>query len=51
MTLHQLTAYEVINLIRKKKITAYEVMQDIFNHIDKVDNLIKAFLIINQEEA
>ncbi len=51
MTLNQLTAHEAINLIRKKKITAYEVMQDIFNQIDKVDNFIKAFLILNKKEA
>jgi len=49
--LNQLTAHEVVDLIKKKKITAYEVMQDIFNQIDKVDNLIKAFLVINREEA
>ena len=51
MILNQLTAHEVVSLIKKKKITAYEAMQDIFNQIDKVDNLIKAFLIINREEA
>ncbi|MBU4226720.1 Asp-tRNA(Asn)/Glu-tRNA(Gln) amidotransferase subunit GatA [bacterium] len=51
MTLNQLTAHEAINLIKKKRITAYEIMQDIFNQIDKVDNLIKAFLVINREEA
>ena len=51
MTLNQLTAHEAINLIRKKKITAYEVIQDIFNQIDKVDNFIKAFLILNKKEA
>lgn len=51
MTLNQLTAHEIINLIRKKKITAYEVMQDIFNQIDRVDNLIRAFLFLNKEEA
>ena len=51
MTLNQLTAHEAINLIRKKKITAYEVVQDIFNQIDKVDNFIKAFLILNKKEA
>src|SRR5680860_995920 len=51
MILNQLTAHEVDSLIKKKKITAYEAMQDIFNQIDKVDNLIKAFLIINREEA
>ena len=51
MTLNQLTAHEAINLIRKKKITAYEVVQDIFNQIDKVDNFIKAFLTLNKKEA
>ena len=51
MTLNQLTAHEVVNLIQKKKITAHEVMQDIFDQIDKVDNLIKAFLVINRKEA
>jgi aspartyl-tRNA(Asn)/glutamyl-tRNA(Gln) amidotransferase subunit A len=51
LTLNQLTAHEIINLIRKKKITAYEVMQDIFNQIDKVENSIKAFLVLNREEA
>ncbi|MEA3454762.1 MAG: Asp-tRNA(Asn)/Glu-tRNA(Gln) amidotransferase subunit GatA, partial [Candidatus Caldatribacteriota bacterium] len=51
MTLNQLTAHEVVNLIKKKKITAYEVMQDIFNRIDNVDNSIKAFLVLNREEA
>lgn len=51
MTLNQLTAHEAINLIKKKRITAYEAMQDIFTQIDKVDNLIKAFLVINREEA
>ena len=51
MTLNQLTAHKVINLIKKKKATAYEIMQDIFNQIDKVDNLIKAFLVVEREEA
>ncbi len=51
MTLNQLTAHEVVDLIKKKKITTYEVMQDIFDRIDKVENLIKAFIIINREEA
>jgi len=51
VTLNQLTAHEVVNLIQKKKITAHEVMQDIFDQIDKVDNLIKAFLVINRKEA
>jgi len=51
LTLNQLTAHEVVDLIKKKKITTYEVMQDIFDRIDKVENLIKAFIIINREEA
>ncbi|MDD5016436.1 MAG: amidase, partial [Atribacterota bacterium] len=51
MTLNQLTAHEVIDLIKRKKITTCEIMQDIFDQIDKVDNLIKAFLVVNREEA
>ena len=51
MTLNQLTAHKAINLINKKKATAYEIIQDIFNQIDKVDNLIKAFLVVEREEA
>ena len=51
MTLNRLTAHEVLNLIKKKEITAYEVMQDIFNQIDEVESLIKAFIFINREEA
>ncbi len=51
MPLNQLTAHEVINLIRKNEVTAYEVIQDIYNRIDKVDDLIKAFLVLNREEA
>jgi aspartyl-tRNA(Asn)/glutamyl-tRNA(Gln) amidotransferase subunit A len=51
LSLNRLTAHEAVNLIKKKRITAYETMQDIFIQIDKVDNLIKAFLVINREEA
>ena len=51
MTLNRLTAHEVLNLIKKKEITAYEVMQDIFNQIGEVESLIKAFIFINREEA
>jgi len=51
LTLNQLTAHKAINLIKKKKATAYEIIQDIFNQIDKVDNFIKAFLVVEREEA
>ena len=51
MTLNQLTAHEAVSLIKKKRITAYEIMQDIFNQIDKADNLIKAFLVVTREES
>jgi len=51
LTLNRLTAHEVINLIKKKKVTAFEVIQDIYNQIDKFDNIIKAFLILNRKEA
>lgn len=51
MTLNQLTAHEVTRLIRQKKVTAQEVIHDIFDQIDKIDNLIKAFLILDREKA
>jgi len=51
LTLNQLTAYEIISLIKEKKVTAYEVIQDIYNQIDKVDNLIRTFLVLNREDA
>ncbi|MCK4308788.1 MAG: Asp-tRNA(Asn)/Glu-tRNA(Gln) amidotransferase subunit GatA, partial [Candidatus Atribacteria bacterium] len=51
MTLNQLTAHEVTRLIREKKVTAQEVIQDIFDQINKIDNLIKAFLILDREKA
>lgn len=51
MSLNQLTAHEAVNLIKKKKVTAYEIIQDIFDQIDKVDHLLKAFLVLNRDEA
>ena len=51
MNLNRLTAHEVINLIKKKKVTVLEVIQDIYNQIDKFDHIIKAFLILNRKEA
>lgn len=51
MTLNQLTAHEVTRLIREKKVTAQEVIQDVFEQIDKVDDLIKSFLVLTREEA
>ena len=51
MNLHQLSAHKVIDLVSKKKVTAYEIIQDIYDRIDKVDSLVKAFLILNQEDA
>ncbi|HEC93256.1 MAG TPA: Asp-tRNA(Asn)/Glu-tRNA(Gln) amidotransferase subunit GatA [Candidatus Atribacteria bacterium] len=51
MNLHQLSAHKVIDLVSKKKVTAYEIIQDIYDRIDKVDGLVKAFLILNRENA
>jgi len=51
LKLNQLTAHEIIQLIREKKITAQEVIRDIFGQIDKLDDKIKAFLILTREEA
>jgi aspartyl-tRNA(Asn)/glutamyl-tRNA(Gln) amidotransferase subunit A len=51
LTLNQLTAHEIISLLREKKVTAHEIIQDIFNQIDRIDNTIKAFISLNREEA
>jgi len=51
LTLNQLTACEITNLIKNQKTTAYEVIQDVFKQIDRIDDKIKAFLLLNQEEA
>jgi aspartyl-tRNA(Asn)/glutamyl-tRNA(Gln) amidotransferase subunit A len=51
LTLNQLTAHEVTKLIREKKITACEVVQDVFNQIDKIDDIIKAFITLSRKEA
>lgn len=51
MTLHQLSASEVVNLVKEKKVSVSEIIQDLYDRIAKVDPLVKAFLILNQEEA
>jgi len=51
LTLHQLSASEVVNLVKEKKVSVSEIIQDLYDRIAKVDPLVKAFLILNQEEA
>lgn len=51
MTLNQLTTHEIISLVREKKVTVHEIIQDIFNQIDRIDDTIKAFITLNREEA
>ena len=48
---NQLTAGDIVSLIKKREISACEVTNDIFKQIDRVENNVKAFLYINRENA
>ncbi|MEA2021423.1 MAG: Asp-tRNA(Asn)/Glu-tRNA(Gln) amidotransferase subunit GatA [Candidatus Caldatribacteriota bacterium] len=51
MNLNLLTAREITNLVKEKKVSAREVTKDIFSQIDRIENKIKAFLYIDRENA
>lgn len=51
MNFNLLTAHEIINLVKEKKVSAYEIVEDVFKQIDRIDNKIKAFLFLNREDA
>ena len=45
MELHKLNALEIRNLIAGKKVTAQEVVTDLFKHIEQSEPKIKAFVV------
>ncbi|MCK5767138.1 MAG: Asp-tRNA(Asn)/Glu-tRNA(Gln) amidotransferase subunit GatA, partial [Candidatus Atribacteria bacterium] len=51
MNLNLLTAREITNLVKGKKVSVCEVTKDIFTQIDRIENKIKAFLYIDRENA
>ncbi len=51
MFLDRLSAYQAIDLVKKKQITVSEILQDIIKRIEQVEESIKAFLTLNLKEA
>jgi aspartyl-tRNA(Asn)/glutamyl-tRNA(Gln) amidotransferase subunit A len=51
MELHQLTIHELHDLLVKKKITSREATEAFYRRIRKVDNKIKAYLLLTEEDA
>jgi len=51
LTLNQLTAREIINLVKKREISVYEITDSVFQQIEKVESKIDAFLYLNKEGA
>jgi aspartyl-tRNA(Asn)/glutamyl-tRNA(Gln) amidotransferase subunit A len=44
MNLHELTAHEILELIKTKKASAQEIFGDVSSHIDRVDPKVKAYV-------
>ncbi|MGI6778344.1 MAG: Asp-tRNA(Asn)/Glu-tRNA(Gln) amidotransferase subunit GatA [Acetivibrionales bacterium] len=51
MELYELTAHELSNLLRKKKIGAVELTYSILDRIDKIDSRIGCYINICRDEA
>ena len=51
MELHSLTIHELHNLLIKKSITAREIAGALYRRIKQVDDRIKAYLLLMEEEA
>ncbi len=51
MQLNELKVVEFIEMVRKKKISVEQVINDIFLHIDRIDQKLNAYLSTNKEGA
>ncbi|MFH0887919.1 MAG: Asp-tRNA(Asn)/Glu-tRNA(Gln) amidotransferase subunit GatA [Planctomycetota bacterium] len=51
MELYKQTALEIKNLITQKKVTAKEVVENLFSHIESVEPQIKAYLTLTKDLA
>ena len=51
MELHKLNALEIRNLIAGKKVTAQEVVSDLFKHIEQAEPKINAYLTLTKDSA
>ena len=51
MELHALTIHELHNLLIKKAVTSREITEALYRRIKQVDDRIKAYLLLTEEEA
>lgn len=51
MSLNELTAHELVDLVRNKKTTSKEIHQDVLTQIKAHDGKVKAYLRLNQAAA
>ncbi len=51
MGLHRLTAHEIHELLKKKKITSKELTGSIYKRIESIDNKVKAYVTLDKEKA
>lgn len=51
MELYKHNALEIKNLIIQKKVTAKEVVEDLFRHIESIEPQIKAYLTLTKDSA
>ncbi|WAM34388.1 Asp-tRNA(Asn)/Glu-tRNA(Gln) amidotransferase subunit GatA [Caldicellulosiruptor morganii] len=49
--LYNLTAHEAIELIKKKEVTCQEVVQSVIDRIKQVEDKVKAYITVTEEEA
>jgi len=51
MELYELTLHELKDLLKKKEVSSKEVVKSFFSRIKKIDNKVKAFVTLCEEEA
>jgi aspartyl-tRNA(Asn)/glutamyl-tRNA(Gln) amidotransferase subunit A len=51
MDLHCLCAHQILDLIRKKKTSPKEIVQDIFKRIDQTEDRVKALCLLDREDV
>ncbi len=51
MNLYKMTAHEISNLLKNKKVSAVEVTESVYSRIDDVENKIGAYITLCREEA
>lgn len=51
MSLHQMTAHELHELMMKKEVSSEEITSAVYDRIDNVEERVKAYLVLTKEQA